>query len=374
VTDEEVGLRDARRPGHLWADNELFSVFAPVIGGHAVLVYVTMCASLSLECEFKETRIRASSRQLAAMCGLGKDSVRRAMHLMERLGMLQAKGAHRKTVEYHLVDLKDLAMKHGGSYERRRASYVLTSGQMAKLKALAYGAATGAVADSAEHHATGAVADSGAARPCATSGAGAASGGAGADSGGAAEAHASFNGKKEDEDKNKNPTPTPSQWERGSIGKVLTFAGNSAQREELEALKGHLAKEEKFSPAWWSIAREVQALQQVAEAQPVHAQAVPMPGAELSAAELAAWVMQQCSFQEDARLQRVLYGVLRDAEAGARPVRAAEMAAAWQRYTRLPARWGPGKFFAEGHWQRPNSWPKDDRVCDPCAPKCTEAM
>lgn len=200
-------------------------------------VYVAMTAGLW----GTETQVRASSRELAAMVGLGKDSVRRAMQVMQRVGMLRAMGSHRRTVEFHLVCLKDLAMKYGGVYDRRRCSYVVTDAQRAKLLALVYDS-TGAVADS-EEKSTGAVADSGAGAVRAITGAVADSSGAVADSSGAPGCAASFSDEKEDEDKD-NPPPTPAQ-RAGEMGAVLSFTGNSDARRITE-LQAQLAKSAKL--------------------------------------------------------------------------------------------------------------------------------
>ena len=56
-----VRLRDRRRPGHYWQDNELIDVFQPVIGALAVNVYV----NLTRDVYGGETRVRYSVRKLA---------------------------------------------------------------------------------------------------------------------------------------------------------------------------------------------------------------------------------------------------------------------------------------------------------------------
>jgi hypothetical protein len=87
---------------------------------------------------------------------------------------------------------------------------------------------------------------------------------------------------------------------------------------------------------------------------------------------LTGWVMERCGLAESGRrpvLAPALRTVLERAELAARPQCAAEMAAAWSQYVRGMQRWGPKKFFSEGHWQHPASWPRDERVFDPCAPR-----
>lgn len=132
----EVKLRDQRKPGHCWQDNELYDAFGPVIGHHAVSVYTHM----TRQCY--GTEIRSSSRELARDSGLSKDTVLRSIRAMERIGMLHAVGGGPRAVaEYHLVDLKELAQHHGGTYDRRRVSYVFSAELTASLKALATGPA-----------------------------------------------------------------------------------------------------------------------------------------------------------------------------------------------------------------------------------------
>lgn len=130
----DVRLRDKRKPGHCWQDNELYDAFGPVIGADAVLVYVQM----TRHCY--GTEIRCSSRELAAECGKSKNTVLRSLRVMERVGMLRAVGGgQRKAAEYHLADLKELAMHHGASYDSRRVSYVFSAEQAAALRVAAAG-------------------------------------------------------------------------------------------------------------------------------------------------------------------------------------------------------------------------------------------
>jgi hypothetical protein len=133
---DDVKLRDQRKPGHCWQDNELYDAFGPVIGPNAILVYVQMTRN----CYGAES-IRLSSRDLARDSGLSKDTVWRAMRAMERVGMLRAvSGGKGKLAEYHLTDLKELAARHGGTYVWHRQSYVFSPQQAVALKAIAAGA------------------------------------------------------------------------------------------------------------------------------------------------------------------------------------------------------------------------------------------
>jgi hypothetical protein len=78
-------------------------------------------------------------------------------------------------------------------------------------------------------------------------------------------------------------------------------------------------------------------------------------------------VMQGGGFTRK-RLRRVLEAVIRQrADLGEVPASVAlAMIAAWKSYTaqgaRLRARWGADKFFADGYWNKPDSWMWDSQV------------
>lgn len=199
----DVKLRDQRKPGHCWQDNELYDAFGPVIGPNAVTVYTHM----TRQCY--GTEIRSSSRELARDSGLSKDTVLRSMRAMERIGMLRNVGrGSRSVAEYHLVDLKELAESHGGVYDRRRVSYVFSEAQTAALKAIA----TGAVGDS-QKPATVAVGDSGLAL-CETDLAHQ------KPTTGAPEAHVSFSAFQDSRQQD-NPPPTPAR--AGVASELIAF-------------------------------------------------------------------------------------------------------------------------------------------------------
>lgn len=75
-------------------------------------------------------------------------------------------------------------------------------------------------------------------------------------------------------------------------------------------------------------------------------------------------VMQACGFTDD-RLSRTLRIAIRqEADKGEAPgTTALAMISAWQSFTsqaeRLRYRWGARRFFAEGYWHKPKSWPWD---------------
>lgn len=125
-----VKLRDTRKPGHCWQDNELYDCFQPVIGPLAVGVY----ARITREC-FGAT-VTVSLRELAELTGLSKSAVQRAMAVLELVGMVTARrGAAKRSPEYDLADLKELAIGYGSEFDAKRCSYVLREAARERLRA-----------------------------------------------------------------------------------------------------------------------------------------------------------------------------------------------------------------------------------------------
>lgn len=126
----QVRLRDKRKPGHCWQDNELYDCFQPVIGPLAVGVYVR----ITRECY--GTAVKISLRELAALTGMSKSAVSRAMAVLELAGMILAKrGSAQRTPEYDLADLKDLAISRSAVFDAKRSSYVLPKEARERLRA-----------------------------------------------------------------------------------------------------------------------------------------------------------------------------------------------------------------------------------------------
>ncbi len=124
-----IKLRDKRKPGHCWQDNELYDCFQPVIGALAVGVY----ARLTRECY--GTTVKAPLRDLAAMCGLSKSAVQRAFAVMETVGLVVAtRTSVHRSPEYALADLKELAIGYDAEFDTRRCSYILPPETLATLR------------------------------------------------------------------------------------------------------------------------------------------------------------------------------------------------------------------------------------------------
>lgn len=124
-----IKLRDKRKPGHCWQDNELYDCFQPVIGALAVSVYVR----ITRECY--GTALRIGLRELAALTGISKSAVARALAVLEGVGLVRAKrGAVKQAAELDLTDLKELAVRHGAVFDHGRCSYVLPAEVRRKLR------------------------------------------------------------------------------------------------------------------------------------------------------------------------------------------------------------------------------------------------
>ena len=125
-----IRVRDARKPGHCWQDNELYDVFQPIIGPMAMLVYLQM----TREC-YGHT-VEFSLRELGAAAGVSKDTAQRSLAILELIGMARRTraGSVRVPAQYELTDLKDLCRHYGGIMQRARASYVLPGMETARLR------------------------------------------------------------------------------------------------------------------------------------------------------------------------------------------------------------------------------------------------
>ena len=127
----EVKLRDKRRPGHCWQDNELYDVFQPIVGTQAVSVYV----NLTRDC-YGETVVNYTLRKLAETMGVSRAAVWRNLAVLQSVGVLRlvkAKGSGHSSCE--LCDLKDAAEALGGVYSSRRSSFVLSTEKITELRA-----------------------------------------------------------------------------------------------------------------------------------------------------------------------------------------------------------------------------------------------
>lgn len=108
ANESKIGLRDERRPGHFWADNEIFDVFGDELGSNGIGLYMAMARF----CYGPE--VRKSLRELAAAARMSKDTVARSLKVLVRLGLVvETRGGASRTVStYALTDAKELAREY----------------------------------------------------------------------------------------------------------------------------------------------------------------------------------------------------------------------------------------------------------------------
>lgn len=103
---DEFLVRDTRLPGHFWADNEVYDVYAPKLGGYAFAVYMALCRKAinkSGECAI-------SMSELARDLDIAKSTVHQAVTRIVQLGLahLLSPGGPRIAAVYVLADVKSL--------------------------------------------------------------------------------------------------------------------------------------------------------------------------------------------------------------------------------------------------------------------------
>ena len=112
---EQIALRDVRKPGWGWFEDELLDIFAPHIGPYAVCVYLCLCRLA----KGNNPRIGVSLNDVANLWRAGrhspsisKSTIRRALILLERAGIVHLISAatNRTPAVYELVSLDRLAL------------------------------------------------------------------------------------------------------------------------------------------------------------------------------------------------------------------------------------------------------------------------
>lgn len=126
---QEIGKRNNRNPGHAWQDNELYSVFRPVIGYLPAWIFAVM----SRWCYGHE--VRMGLREIAEEAGVSRSSAHRATLAMQALNMIRIRdGRGRAAASYELCDLKEAARALGAQRDARRGSLTLNASQVRELK------------------------------------------------------------------------------------------------------------------------------------------------------------------------------------------------------------------------------------------------
>lgn len=110
ANDTTMRLRDQRKPGHGWFDNEIYDVFGDELQQNGISVYMTL-ARLCYG-----VRVTMSLREMAGHARMSKDTFGRTLKRVISLGLVvERKGATPQSAStYELVDVKELA----GAYLR----------------------------------------------------------------------------------------------------------------------------------------------------------------------------------------------------------------------------------------------------------------
>lgn len=114
----KILLRDLRKPGWSWFQNELLDFFAPLIGPYAVVVYLSLCREASRQ--RNEAVVEVSLRDLEDVWrrsglrpALSKTSIHRALRLLVNAGLTPQLNAasNRAPATYGLRSLAELAVE-----------------------------------------------------------------------------------------------------------------------------------------------------------------------------------------------------------------------------------------------------------------------
>ncbi len=109
-----IYVRDNRRPGWFWAENELVDVFAPLVGPYALAVFVTilrLCQGNSALVEVSVRDIERAWKHKDFRASLSRSSITRALSQLLAAGLLRLsrEGTRSRPAEYLVGDLRDLA-------------------------------------------------------------------------------------------------------------------------------------------------------------------------------------------------------------------------------------------------------------------------
>lgn len=106
---ETFHIRDERKPGHFWADNEIYDVFAARIGVYAFAVYMALCKYVN-----KQAACNPSYEEVARKLGISRRQVIRAIETLKDYKLIKVRQTY-TTVEgkrrfssnsYTLLDVK----------------------------------------------------------------------------------------------------------------------------------------------------------------------------------------------------------------------------------------------------------------------------
>jgi hypothetical protein len=127
--ETQLPLRSGPEKDWRWQDNEASNAFLPIIGLATFGLYCHL-TGLGFGKQFKYTL-----RGLAMDTKSASTTIWRAMAVLERIGLVRIRhGGGSQPSACSLIDLKKLAAQIGGTYDKKRASFVLKSHRIEELR------------------------------------------------------------------------------------------------------------------------------------------------------------------------------------------------------------------------------------------------
>lgn len=115
---DNMDLRNTGDGGWFYAEHELFSVFAPLIGADGVVVYMAMCRLIPLAAVDQDRQV--TIRAIEEASTVSRAQAQRKKNEIVALGMVEEKpGAGRRPSTYKLVSLRQLSLVGIGELKRR---------------------------------------------------------------------------------------------------------------------------------------------------------------------------------------------------------------------------------------------------------------
>lgn len=336
-----MDLRNTGDGGWFYAENELFSVFAPLIGPDGVVVYMAMCRLIPLAAVDPDRPVTVKRVEMTSCVSYSQ--AHRKMQQIVALGMVEeTRSSRQRPSTYKLVQLRELARLGDVELQRRLG---VSSGdteprpqaspRLVQTLAAATEVQSGAASVTVPPSLAGLVL---AKAPMASVEAGVSPGDTDTETG-------------QNQPVSQKTASVSQNWPSVSQKTALVSQNRGLLKEEEE-------DKEEDSP------------------QPPQAGAADLPfadckpGYQLFTGELrraAHWVRRECGIHQE-RLERVIAAALLD-RCQANGERLHEVARlAVQRYGEyqrdvalLRFQWGAGKFFGERHWQDQAAWPYQNR-------------
>lgn len=136
MQDTQARLRDQRKPGHGWFDNEIYDVFGDELQQDGISVYMTLARLCYGALVKKKNGAAYGLRELAANARMGKDTFARTLKRVVALGLVvEHKGRTAQSPStYDLVDVKELAAEYMREAVKREKAAVEEKRRLAEAE------------------------------------------------------------------------------------------------------------------------------------------------------------------------------------------------------------------------------------------------